>query len=43
MQFYIFWTSVCLGLLELSAKTRWQQQKSKAPKAVKQLPAARHH
>jgi hypothetical protein len=35
MLLYVFWASLCLGLMKLSADTQWQEQKCKAQHAIK--------
>jgi hypothetical protein len=36
MQLYIFWASLSLGLMRLSAEPWWQEQQCKPTKAIKQ-------
>jgi hypothetical protein len=43
MQLYIFWASLCLGLIKLAAEPRRQEQERKAPAAIKQRRAARRN
>lgn len=39
----IFWISLCLGLMTLSAEARWKEQYANAPDAIKQWYAAQRN
>ena len=43
MSRYIFWASLCLGLMTLSAQARWKEQYANAPDAIKQWYATQHN
>jgi hypothetical protein len=43
MLLYVFWASLCLGLMKLSADAGLQERNRNAPQAIAQRRKARHN